>query len=466
MLKRTVAIIVICMGLASSAVQAQGDPPTRPRDGLIVQQFRDWAREHAHELEINSAGFPVAQAALERFAPLREIVGDARVVAIGEPFHGAHEPLTARNLLVQYLVTHMGFTAVALETGLSPSKRLYDHVRLYTEESDSAFGRSFSYAFGRYRENLDLVKWLRSYNAERAPNERVGLYGMDIAAHVFPPAQPSVDAVLEYLESADSGLARIARAEFSDIAGEFRIDRFVELPEAEQRRIAVAVDDLVTLIRRRRNDLTSATSRDEYDWALRQALNARYDVAYMRLASPDLATLFTTGSGPDVDPSEAQAFMEAREASIAENVSWVLGREGAGGRVVVFAHNLHLQGHPVAAPPGQGVFSLLNGAQYAGTYLRSMMGEDLLVIGVHFGDRVGFSSARSSDVEDLERLLSSPGLPGYILDLRGLPAGSPLKDWLEAEHLVREPLLGEHLLSPIRAYDVIWYIDRVTPAKR
>ena len=58
--------------------------------------------------------------------PLRNIIGDAHVVAFDEPIHGAHEPLAMRNRLIRYGVTRLGFTAVALETCLSSSKRLYD----------------------------------------------------------------------------------------------------------------------------------------------------------------------------------------------------------------------------------------------------------------------------------------------------------------------------------------------------
>ena len=51
--------------------------------------------------------------------PLKSLVGAARVVALGEPTHGAHEPLAFRNRLIRFLVEQMGFTAVALETGFT-----------------------------------------------------------------------------------------------------------------------------------------------------------------------------------------------------------------------------------------------------------------------------------------------------------------------------------------------------------
>ena len=52
--------------------------------------------------------------------PLHTIAGSARVVAIGEPTHGGHEPLAFRNRLVRYLVEHEGFTAVGIESFHQP----------------------------------------------------------------------------------------------------------------------------------------------------------------------------------------------------------------------------------------------------------------------------------------------------------------------------------------------------------
>ena len=47
----------------------------------------------------------------------RELVGSARVLALGELIHRAHEPLAFRNEVIRYAVTHLGFTAVTIESG-------------------------------------------------------------------------------------------------------------------------------------------------------------------------------------------------------------------------------------------------------------------------------------------------------------------------------------------------------------
>src|SRR5262249_32288821 len=88
-------------------------PPMLRGQHVPRDEFLGWVRTNSRPI---TAIGGVEQA--ESWKPLRAIVGDARVVALGEPLHGFHEPLAVRNQVVQYLVTELGFTAVALETGL------------------------------------------------------------------------------------------------------------------------------------------------------------------------------------------------------------------------------------------------------------------------------------------------------------------------------------------------------------
>src|SRR5687768_11381124 len=65
--------------------------------------FSKWAAAHA---------VPIATVEpSEEFSdllPLKSAVGRARVVALGEPIHGAHEPMAFRNRLIRFLVEQMG----------------------------------------------------------------------------------------------------------------------------------------------------------------------------------------------------------------------------------------------------------------------------------------------------------------------------------------------------------------------
>ena len=54
-------------------------------------------------------------ASMDDLAPLRESVGDAVVVGLGESVHGAAEETTLKHRLLRFLVEELGFRSVAWE---------------------------------------------------------------------------------------------------------------------------------------------------------------------------------------------------------------------------------------------------------------------------------------------------------------------------------------------------------------
>ena len=162
------------------------------------------------------------------------MIGPASVVGFGEPVHAGHEPLAMRNRLIRHGVTRLGFTAVALETCLSSSKHLYDHVLGRTTETDAALKDAFCYGFGDYPENLELVRWLRSYNAGQPPERKVRLYGIDLSGQYFPSAYLSLEAVLEFLDRADPALGRETRSRYADLILIFRADKYPKLTQPKR----------------------------------------------------------------------------------------------------------------------------------------------------------------------------------------------------------------------------------------
>src|SRR6186713_2519891 len=98
------------------ALDNQGSSPAS------ADAFIEWARRHALPLHV------VDSTDDGDLAGVADSIANARIVALGEPAHGAHEPLGFRNRLFRYLVTHHGFTAIALETGCTEARRIDDFV--------------------------------------------------------------------------------------------------------------------------------------------------------------------------------------------------------------------------------------------------------------------------------------------------------------------------------------------------
>jgi erythromycin esterase-like protein len=73
------------------------------------KSFADWVRDHA-----TAADSLDSRAPLHDLQPVREMIGDARIVAIGENAHYVREFYLPRHCLLRFLAEHCGFTVYAL----------------------------------------------------------------------------------------------------------------------------------------------------------------------------------------------------------------------------------------------------------------------------------------------------------------------------------------------------------------
>jgi erythromycin esterase-like protein len=117
--------------------------------------------------------------------PLLERVGDARIVAIGEASHGTHEYYAWRAALTRRLITEQGFAFVAVEGDWPDCYRVDRSVELRPgadvdpRDALDAFARWPTWMWAN-DDVVDFCRWLRDVNAERADDERVGFYGLDV----------------------------------------------------------------------------------------------------------------------------------------------------------------------------------------------------------------------------------------------------------------------------------------------
>jgi erythromycin esterase len=430
-----------------------------------IQDFRQWAPGHLYPVVTND-NRSKNDADLTF---LRGIVGASHVIAFGEPIHNDHEVLEFRNRLIRYSVVQLGLRAVALETCLSSSKLLYDYVLSRSDESDTALKQAFCYGFGNYPEDLDLIHWLKTYNASQPPKSKVHFYGIDLTGQFSPTAFRSLDAVLIYLDKAAPVLGHEMRSKFEPLIPVFRTDRYIKLTEAQKDACTGSIQDLITLLRRERTLLTENTSPDDYEWALRQAIVASQDDAFLRsLPSEFDPSVPEWWKAYKPDPRWDHN-AEMREVAMADNVLWVAERERERGKVLYFAHDEHVEtglgmlGAPGHPPPGQ-----YQQIRSAGRYLRSALGSDLVVIGTYLGhgEGFGFSDDPAPAVHSMENLLGSVSSPQYVINLHELPSSGPLHEWFQTAHATRSTILRDATdsVAPLASYDDIFFTSHVSPS--
>jgi len=408
-----------------------------------------WLRIHGARLA------PISTAQTSDLRPFARIIGDARVAALGEPTHGAEEPLAFRNRLFRYLAADLGFTAIAIESSLADSRRVDAYVNGAAGDARAIARNHISYGFGTFGANVELLEWMRAYNANPVHTRKLHFYGIDLSlggpGAGNPTAVPFADA-LDLLTRVDSSHAAQLRARLAPV---------LQLPQGSAFTVSdtvldaliVAADELVSRVERARPQLV-AMSADDYDWGHQSGIMALRALRMRRVTPP------TTGD--DIPPGAWEA-VEVRDLAMADAVRWILDREGPRGRVLVFAHNGHVAN---ATSMGSIWNAFAKPPNMMGVHLRSMLGPKLVIIGQSGGASAGTLPKALADTDGIDEALASAGFRHFVVDLRTLRAGTPERRWLDRAHPMRSNITLQMVVNPLRAFDALVYVDTLRPATR
>src|SRR5215217_4136735 len=118
--------------------------------------------------------------------PLRQIVGKATIVSLGESFHTSGGYYDMKHRLFRFLVEEMGFRAFAFE---SPWPNA-DRVGQYVETCEGTPEQALTGLFGVWQstETRDLVQWMCDWNRSHSrKKDKLVFFGFDVQ-------QPGQDA--------------------------------------------------------------------------------------------------------------------------------------------------------------------------------------------------------------------------------------------------------------------------------
>src|SRR6186997_1834912 len=93
---------------------------------LLAQQNEspvDWVRGRAIRLTTAESGHGFAD-----LQALRKVVGNARIVSLGEATHGSREFFQLKHRMLEFLATQMGFSIFSIEANMPEAYRLNDYV--------------------------------------------------------------------------------------------------------------------------------------------------------------------------------------------------------------------------------------------------------------------------------------------------------------------------------------------------
>jgi erythromycin esterase len=448
---------LMAVALASLSALSLAAPQALPQAALRsradTSEFVAWARAAARPL----AG-PVPSATHADLAPLAQAIGSARVVALGEPAHGAQEPLAFRNRLFKYLVRHDGVTAIALESSFTESRAIDDFVLGGAGDAATLARRDLSWGFGRYEENVRLIRWMRNYNQRVQGRRRLHFYGIDMSGggDKGDYANPGVavrSAVVYLRTAAPQSSAAVLKGVEPQMLLLGRVG-YWQMALHHPRSLQGMLGSLSRYVDSNGPMLRRASSSADYDWAAHNLVVARQLFDYLRLQTAPEGNSMTIGP---YDYREDNV----REAAMASNVLWALGEEGPGGRLMVYAHD----GHVMNGRSRGGIWSVYKHPPLMmGGRLRRQLGTRLVIIGTlaaHSGRGLPEGRPIAGTVGEI---LGRLHMPRFFLDLRQARGHDGAARWLEKRRPICVNFDTEMDVVPARAFDVLVFMDGTTPA--
>jgi erythromycin esterase len=423
------------------------------QSAAVSSSFTQWVRANA--VALPSVDSPYADSS---FDFLRSLVGDARILSLGEVIHRGHQPLEFRNEVIKYAVSHLGFTAVAIESGFTESAAVDSFIHGGAGDVDSIMRAGITWNFGTLPENRELVLWLREYNAHAA--RPVHFYGFDMTgadpanlADFYFGAPLAVRAALNYLQEVAPSSAADVKSDLDPLMNRFTPYGYAEYSVEERTRLRAGLRKLAHVLAVDSSRYVGASSPSSYAWAARNA--------WMALRLDELLAM-----GVSTSPPIERARTVFRDSLMAEDIRWILRTEGDGGRVVVFAHNAHLMNvpqHAFEVQPGKGIVPVGAPVRMCGQYLRAWFGAKEVVVGSDAASIVGWPDI-PSDSSSLDATFETIGVPTFVLDLRTADRDPVVAAMLRRPWLWRFQTFFEPI-APREAVDAIVYFDRITPTK-
>jgi erythromycin esterase len=363
------------------------------------------------------------------------MVGDARIVAVGEASHGTREFFQLKHRMLEFLVTQMGFSIFSIESNMPQAYRLNDFV-LKGEGDPAKLIKRGLYSLYDTEEVLDMVLWMREHN--KSGKGRVEFTGFDMQ-----DPRVAIEILREFVAKTDAAYTpALARA--SEMALALN-------PRAVDPAIAVEWGKAVT-------HLESLPPRPGLEWAVQ---NARVVAQCLQHAA---------------NLMKPQVSMAMRDASMAANVKWILD-QSKGAKIVLWAHNFHVMTGPLyPSQPGPD--------DSMGAALRKMYADKLVTFGFAFNQGSFRAESRSGGAQtftvgslpagSFDATLAASGIPLFALDLRAAPKTGPVAEWLGAKHPTRNIMARFFEDAPnatifeqvVRErYDCLLFVDKTSAAR-
>jgi erythromycin esterase len=272
-----------------------------------------WLKNHFTELKTAKAG-----ESFEDLQPLKELIGDARIVGLGENTHGSREVFMMKHRLVEFLATEMGFNIFAIEANMPEAYKINDYVVnndfvVKNGVDPKSLMKGMYFWTWNTQEVLNMINWMRQFNSGRTA--KIQFTGFDMQYYMG-----ALQNISDYSNLADPDL-------------KLKVDTVSSLFEKLKQEGAKAIEkkneiadikykciDIQTYFIKRKCKIIQKSDSTNYNWLLQNAT--------ILIQCLELAEKGNSGS-------------MFRDESMAENIKWIL-ENNPNSKIILWAHNGHV----------------------------------------------------------------------------------------------------------------------------
>lgn len=375
----------------------------------------DWIKNNFIQLSTNSQ-----EDSFDDLKKLRDIIGNARVIALGENSHFIKEFCELRHRVIRFLIEKCDFKIHAMEFGFSEGMEVNHWIQDHSVEERKI--KDLLNHFPYPLQIQETLKWIRNYN--NSSKASINFVGIDIPRNggsLFP----TLDILNEFFLSADpeasifiSDIYRIAKKidGYSTAQSAFFLN---QISEEDKNLLTAQINRLFYRLEALAPQHISRYGNSKYKTILQHLKS----ICYLDYNSHAMNRLIS-GNGISGD-------MGVRDKFMADSVLWYLKENNS--KIILVAHNAHIQKLPIqygdflsCLPMGQCLANEL-GDDYIAFGLTSEEGHTAALYPdeqYKFGFRIENTKLNKPMDGSVEKLLVDAQLQNGILSFKNIPRGS------------------------------------------